>query len=52
VIAIAVVYLRHKRLPADLRPSALGTLLLWLTTALIVVAMTVTILMRIGAIKA
>jgi Mn2+/Fe2+ NRAMP family transporter len=39
VVAIGTLYLRHKRLPRELRPSGLTTGALWVATALIVAVM-------------
>ena len=33
LIGIAAIYLRHRRLPADVQPSAVTTALLWFSTA-------------------
>jgi Mn2+/Fe2+ NRAMP family transporter len=51
VIGIAVVYLRHQRLPSDVAPGRWTTLGLWLTAALMVVTMTAFALMQLGVIK-
>jgi hypothetical protein len=32
LIGLAALYLRHQQLPADVQPSALTTLLLWVST--------------------
>jgi manganese transport protein len=39
IVGVAAVFLRHRRLPADVRPSTMTTVALWVTTALIVVVM-------------
>jgi manganese transport protein len=39
IVGIAALFLRHRRLPRDARPSAMTTAALWVTTALIVVVM-------------
>ena len=33
LIGTAAIYLRHRRLPADVRPSMLTTAVLWVSTA-------------------
>ncbi|NUR55023.1 MAG: Nramp family divalent metal transporter [Acidobacteria bacterium] len=39
VIAIGAIYLRHRRLPPDIAPSAPTTIALWITTGLILFVM-------------
>jgi manganese transport protein len=39
VVGIAALYLRHRRLPPEIRPAAITTAALWLTTLVIVVVM-------------
>jgi manganese transport protein len=39
IVGIGAIYLRHRRLPAEIAPSVLTTLALWATTAVIVVLM-------------
>ena len=39
IVGIAALYLRHRRLPPDVRPSGATTAALWIATALIVVVM-------------
>ena len=38
-LGIAAVFLRHRRLPAGIQPSAITTAALWVTTAAIVLVM-------------
>jgi manganese transport protein len=39
IVGIGAIYLRHRRLPAEIAPSVLTTVALWATTAVIVVLM-------------
>ncbi len=48
VIAVSVVYLRHRRLPQDVVPGPLVTATLWLVSALTVVTMSAFALMQLG----
>jgi hypothetical protein len=38
-IGIGAIYLRHRRLPAEIAPSAFTTMALWITTGIILVVM-------------
>jgi len=52
VIAAAMVYLRHRRLPQEVAPGRLATAALWLVAGLIVVTMTGYALVQLGLIRA
>jgi hypothetical protein len=52
VLAFAVVYLRHRKLPAEVAPSRAATLLLWLVACLMLVTMVAFVLMQVGIVKA
>jgi manganese transport protein len=39
IVGIAAIFLRHRRLPDDIRPSVITTVALWVTTAVILVVM-------------
>ena len=52
VLAFAVVYLRHKKLPPEVAPSRAATLLLWLVACLMLVTMVAFVLMQLGILKA
>jgi manganese transport protein len=52
VMAIAVVYLRHRHMPKEVAPSTWTTVLLWVTTALIAVTMLASILRTLGLLGA
>jgi hypothetical protein len=39
VIALATLYLRHRRTPADVRPAPTTTVLLWISAVVIVLMM-------------
>lgn len=51
VIGIAVVYLRHRRLPPEVAPNHVVTAGLWLVTALMIVTMLAFVLMQLGVLK-
>lgn len=51
VLAFAVVYLRHRKLPAEVAPGGVVTLLLWLVAFLMLVTMTAFVLMQLGVIR-
>jgi len=49
VVGLGALYLRHRRLPSELRPARATTAALWLTTALIVVVMIFYAVMTLSA---
>ena len=49
VVGIGALYLRHRHLPAEIRPATLTTIALWITTAVIVVVMAYYIVLTFGA---
>ena len=51
VIGVAVIYLRHRHLPAELAPTRWTTAGLWLVTALSAVAMAALVLIQLGLVK-
>ncbi len=52
VIGIAVIYLRHRRLPPEVAPNHLVTTALWLVVALIIVTMSAFVLIQLGVVRA
>jgi hypothetical protein len=46
-----VVYLRHRRLPAELAPAPWATLALWAVTGITALAMTALVLIQLGIVK-
>jgi Mn2+/Fe2+ NRAMP family transporter len=52
VLAFAVVYLRHKKLPPEVAPNRAATLLLWFVACLMLVTMVAFVLMQLGILKA
>jgi Mn2+/Fe2+ NRAMP family transporter len=51
VLAVAVVYLRHRRLPKEIAPSPAATLLLWVAAAITLATMSAFVLMQLGALR-
>ena len=51
VVAFAVVYLRHRMLPAELRPHHAATALLWFVACLTLLTMNAFVLMQLGVIQ-
>lgn len=52
VLAFAVVYLRHRRLPLEVAPGTAATMLLWFVACLMLVTMVAFVLMQLGILKA
>jgi Mn2+/Fe2+ NRAMP family transporter len=52
VAGLAVVYLRHRRLPAELAPAPWATLALWAVTGITALAMTALVLIQLGLVTA
>lgn len=51
VIGVAVIYLRHKRLPPEVAPNRMVTTALWLVATLMLVTMSAFVLMQLGVLK-
>ncbi len=49
VVGIGALFLRHRHLPPEIRPSAATTIALWITTAVIVVVMGYYVVLTFGA---
>ena len=52
VLAFAMVYLRYRRLPREVLPSAAATVLLWAVAFLVLVTMLAFVGMQVGWVKA
>jgi hypothetical protein len=49
IVGIGALYLRHRHLPPEIRPSTVTTIALWITTAVILVVMAYYIVLTFGA---